>query len=91
MKLMGKLIISFFIILFLMMLMGGYAINRLNYLASLTEKLYRHPYAVSVAVAEIERDVIAIHRSMKDVALARTPGEIDSAYATANRFEEDIH
>ncbi|MDC7221678.1 MAG: methyl-accepting chemotaxis protein [Spirochaetales bacterium] len=90
MKLKGNLIGSFSIVLIIMTFLGLFAVNRLNYLAGLTEKLYRHPYAVSVAVVEIERDIIAIHRAMKDVALAKTPSEIDAAYATANEYEEDI-
>jgi methyl-accepting chemotaxis protein len=90
MKLRSKLLLSFVLILSIMAIMGVYAVMRLNYLASLTDSLYNHPYAVSVAVAEIERDIIAIHRSMKDVALAKTAQEIDAAFLTSNEFEKRI-
>ena len=53
----------------------------------LTDKLYRHPFTVSVTVLEIQGAVTRMHRSMKDVALAKDAEQIDKA-ATAVTQDE---
>ncbi len=59
-------------------------------LADLTTKLYRHPFAVSNAVLHVRADVLAIHRSMKDVALSRDAAGIDAAAALVDTHEQAI-
>ena len=69
---------------------SGFALNGMQTLAGLTERLYNHPFAVSNAVLRVQRDVTAIHRSMKDVALAQTPQAIEHAYAEVTALERAI-
>jgi len=56
--------------------LGGYTLVQIAQVADRTEKLYRHPLAVTIAVQEIRAEVFAIHRWMKDVALSRSEGEL---------------
>lgn len=90
MKLSLKLSLNFAVIVVLTIVLGIFAINRLTFLADRTEQLYLHPYQVTVDVTEIQRDVIAVHRSMKDVALAADIAEIEAAYKIAEDYEEQL-
>lgn len=67
---------------------GWMALSEVRGLAAVTEKLYRHPYAVSNSLRSIETSVVAIHRSMKDVALSNRPEEIDAALASVDLAEQ---
>ncbi len=62
-------------------------INTIKTTADLTEQLYRHPYAASTASLKIQSNIIAIHRSMKDIALARNAAEFAAAVARINSLE----
>ena len=59
--------------------------------AELTRNLYRHPLAVSNAVITIQREVTAMHRSMKDVALSTKLQQIEAAGGAVNRSEETVY
>lgn len=78
-KIGGRLLLGFLVVVGLTMLVGVLGISKMSTLADLTEKLYRHPYAVSTAVRDIKADITAMDRSMKDVALAQTNVSIDAA------------
>ncbi|MEW8505057.1 MAG: PAS domain-containing protein, partial [Candidatus Thiodiazotropha sp.] len=53
-----------------------------------TERLYQHPYAVSNAAQEINYHLVAMHRSMKDVALAKDLDQINRASALVEEHEK---
>ena len=59
-------------------------------LSGLTTALFRHPFAVTNALADANADIIAMHRSMKDVAMAQTPADIDRAVADVDRREKAV-
>lgn len=59
-------------------------------LSSLTQKLYDHPYTVGLSVRDIQSDITAMHRSMKDVALAKSDDEISKASATVDQLEQRV-
>lgn len=52
--------------------------------------MYRHPYTVSNSVREINMYITAMHRSMKDVALAETNAEIDSAVTVVYIYSRKV-
>ena len=52
--------------------------------------LYRHPFTVSNAVLRADRDVTAIHRSMKDVVLAKDAEEIEAAVQKVDELEGKV-
>ena len=59
--------------------MGLYSANRMGMLSDLTDKLYKHPLAVSNAVLEADISIHQIHKAMKDVALAKDDSQIEKA------------
>ncbi|OSM01403.1 methyl-accepting chemotaxis protein [Magnetofaba australis] len=87
-KIGGKLAIGFGIVIAQMLALGLFAIYEMNHLANNTDKLYKHPYTVSTAALRIQSDIIAMHRSMKDVALAKKVGDIDEATAKVDDYEQ---
>lgn len=66
-----RLAAGFGIIGILLLLTGMFAIRQAYILADVTERLHRHPFAVSTAARDVRAGIYAIHRDMKDVALAR--------------------
>ena len=70
--------------------LGVLAVNGMSSLADLTTKLHRHPFAVSNAVLEIRLGTLAIHRSMKDVALSADDAGIDTAANLVDTYEAAI-
>ena len=78
---------GFTVLVVMIAALGAMAVSGMGSLAELTEKLHRHPFAVSNAVLEVRAGTLAIHRSMKDVVLAQDPTGVDDAQAAANAFE----
>lgn len=68
-----------------------YSYVQMNRLSDFTSKIYNHPLQVTRAVLSADSHIVKIHRSMKDVALARTDVEFESAIAQVNRFEETVY
>lgn len=65
------------------------AIRVVDSIADLTKNLYRHPFAVSNALLKADLDIIAMHRYMKDVALAQNTEELELAVSLVDRAESD--
>lgn len=86
-----RLIFSFSILLSFTIIVGTIAIYEMNKLAEISSNMYRHPLTVSNAVRDIKSNIIAIHRSMKDVALANSPAEISFAKDAVNRYEIRVY
>jgi hypothetical protein len=76
-----RVVLGLGVILAMMLVIGGISWRGMDRLAGVTEDMYQHPLAVSNAVLDANANIIAIHRSMKDVALAKTPEQIDRAVA----------
>ena len=85
-----RLGIGFGLLNVIIILLGINALWRMNQLSNVTAKLYRHPYAVSNNVRDIQTDIIAMHRSMKDVALAQDNASIEKAAQQVNQYEKDV-
>jgi PAS domain S-box-containing protein len=81
-------LISIFLILISLILFG---INRMNLLSSQTVQMYNHPLTVSNAVLRINANIIKIHRSMKDVALAQDLASIEETVHIVYELEKDIY
>ena len=59
-------------------------------IADFTTLLYRHPYTVSTATLRIQGNITAMHRLMKDVALAENIRELESTIRNVNAYEADV-
>ncbi|MCG8616280.1 MAG: methyl-accepting chemotaxis protein [Desulfobacterales bacterium] len=67
-----KMAIGFGLLIGFMIIGGIVSFNTANTLSGLTEKLYMHPLAVGTSIRDIQTELVAIHRSMKDVAMSET-------------------
>jgi methyl-accepting chemotaxis protein len=70
---------------------GWYANAIIDDIASRTTKLYDHPYTVSVNLLDANVDIISMHRSMKDVALAQDAAQLDAAVAAVDKSEKEAY
>ena len=78
--------------LIIVMLLGVcmFLMHSTRIIADFTTRLYRHPYTVSTAVLRIQGNITAMHRSMKDAALAENSAELKSAVRKVNAHEADV-
>ena len=89
-KIRTLLIAGFGLIIGIFMFVGIMSIFRMDLIAEQTNKIYQHPFTVTSAVLSIDRDVIAIHRSMKNVLLADNTGEIDRQIQKIDSLQDRI-
>lgn len=85
-----RLALGFGAVLALTLVLGYEASSEVRSLSGLTEKLYKHPFTVSTAALEAKAGIIAIHRSMKDVALAPDMAGIEAAVKAVNGGEDNV-
>ena len=69
--LLTRLLTGFGAILALSCLLGVISLNKIETVSGLTDDLYEHSLTVATSVLEANAGIIAMHRSMKDVALAQ--------------------
>jgi diguanylate cyclase (GGDEF)-like protein/PAS domain S-box-containing protein len=86
------LIFSGFSIMILLLLLFAYiTLNDHKEDAQLIENMYQHPFTVSVAVLKADNDIISMHRYMKDVVLATSPAELETAIALVEQHEHSVY
>lgn len=85
-----QLAIGFGALIMLFVAFGVFSLFKANELSGLTERLYKHPYAVGTTLRDMETEIVAMHRSMKDVALSQTPEQIDIAVARVAAEEKRV-
>lgn len=90
MKVSLKLFAGFGIVILLTLVLGGVSIYHMRELTSFTEGLYDRPYTVVTSLREADTNIVAIHRSMKDVALAKTSADIEAAMSSIANNEKTI-
>ena len=91
MKIGTRLSLGFGLSILITIIIGSFALSEMQILGDLTESMYHHPLAVSNSVRDIKADIIAMHRSMKDVALAETIEQIDEAASIVNQYEQQVY
>ncbi|KIL97180.1 hypothetical protein CCC_00241 [Paramagnetospirillum magnetotacticum MS-1] len=85
-----RLSAGFALVLLLTTLLGINADISTDRISALTTKLYRHPFTVTNALQAANTNIIAMHRSMKDVALAKSAEELDRAVADVDAREKIV-
>lgn len=85
-----KLGVSFSLLILSVGFLGYIAIKDMKALSGLTEKLYQHPFSVSTASLRIGTNMIKMHRSMKDVALASNAEELEGAVMVVDALEKTV-
>lgn len=63
-------------------------VRNMNYL---TQEIINHPYTVSNGVRDIEININAIHRTMKDVALSNNETQLNAAIKDVSKYETIIY
>ena len=71
--------VSFLSVVLLVIVLGVAAISQVKSLADLSRQMYQPPFAVSNALLEANGHIIAMHRDMKDVVLARNDEKLAGA------------
>lgn len=70
-------------------LFGSYALYEIHCTAQLTHKLYKHPFQVSVASLQIEKNIIDIHRQMKNISTAKSD-DIKKYQSKISKLDQEI-
>lgn len=91
MRISSRLLLSFGLAVFFIILVGGYGAWQMSQLAELTAKMYKHPLAVSNAVRNVNIDVVKMHRYMKDIALAQNKAQLNHAAELVNQHEVFVY
>ncbi|MGK0526401.1 MAG: hypothetical protein ACI92N_004070, partial [Pseudomonadales bacterium] len=88
----AKIILAGFIMIILLVMLFALLVSRENTkLAELNNKIYHHPFSFSVAVFEINIDILAMHQYMKDVALAKNKNELEVAISLVEKHKNDVY
>jgi len=74
----------------LMLAIGWIGYRSVNSVAVLTEELYDRPVTAWAAVLRINKDIISMHRSMKDVALSTSAAEITKHVTLVDEAEVKV-
>lgn len=85
-----RLFIGFAIIIALNFVSILLSIRQINVIRNDLENIYMHPLAVSNAVREINGNINAIHRTMKDIVLSESINELNKEVARVNKYDKKI-
>ncbi len=91
MKIGSRLGLGFGLSILITIIVGSFALYEIHILSNLVKSMYNHPLTVSNSVRDIRADIIAMHRSMKDVALAETIEEVETAAEIVNQYEKQVY
>jgi len=86
-----RLGLGFGLMLLFILVLGLFAVDRMNGLSLLTHKLYRHPFTVSDAVMKVQLNIVRIHRSMKDIASASDLGQLRGLKEQIAAYEQEVY
>ena len=86
-----RLLLGFGVVLGLVLLVGLVGISTIWTLAEINDRMFNHPLAVSNSAREIRAHIYAMHRSMKDVALASDEAQITAAVAQVEAHERGVY
>ncbi|MEK7990457.1 MAG: methyl-accepting chemotaxis protein [Thiotrichaceae bacterium] len=86
-----RLMLGFSIIILFILIVSIYAIFQMRVLSDTTNKLYRHPFTVSKAVRDVNINIVRMHRTMKDVALAKDINIMYEAVELVDKYEKQVY
>jgi len=85
-----RLTLGFGLVILLTCVLGYKAMDNLQTLAGLMEKLYKNSMTVTNAVLEANANIIKVHRSMGEIALAKDKAEIVKTWQDAELIEKEV-
>ena len=75
-------------VLMVILLSGG--LLKIKQLADFTDRIYDHPLVVSNAIQSVNFSIVSMHRYMKDVTLARSEEELNTALIAVESEEKNV-
>ena len=87
----SRLLAGFGLPALFMVAIAIYSANKMASLSYMTDRLYNHPFAVSTSVLKIEVAITAMHRSMKDIVLAKDDIQRRNAMSALNDAEKKMY
>ncbi|MBT3380293.1 MAG: response regulator [Lentisphaerae bacterium] len=87
----SKLALGFAVIAAVVVAAGCSALVGMQRLSTLTTKLYEHPFTVRRALGDADANIIKMHRSMKDVAMAPDQERRVLACRTVDELEQQVY
>lgn len=87
----NKLILGFSLLIIMIIAMGIISLTRIDLLGNLTVKMYKHPLTVTRASLQANVGIIKMHRSMKDVALAKNTASMEAASRKVDTYEQGVY
>ena len=87
----NKLLMGFVVLIALTAITGAVSLVESDVLSKLTVKLYNHPLAVTRAALQANVNIIKMHSSMKDVALAKNEDAMNAASNRVNAYETKVY
>jgi methyl-accepting chemotaxis protein len=85
-----RLLVSYAFIVALMVITGGYALNRIDFAASRTTELYNHPFTVRKSVRDATLAFIKMHYNLKDAVASGKGSSIDAALREMDDHEKEF-
>src|SRR6266704_2818168 len=85
-----RLLVSYAIIVALMVITGGFALNRISYVASRTTELYDHPFTVRKAVRDATLNFLKMHSKLKDAVAARDGSALNADLRVITDAEKEF-
>ncbi len=90
MKIGTRMALCFGLLLLLLITVGISGFLGTEKMYGLTQKLYKHPFTVSTSMLKIERDIIAMHRGMKDVVLSKDAQQMQKFIDIVAGYEKGV-
>ncbi len=85
-----KLWIAFGIMIFLIIAVGITGLFKMEAMADLTGKMFRHPLTVSNTVRDIRANIVAMRSSMRDVILAANIAQLEREAAAVDAKAKEV-
>jgi methyl-accepting chemotaxis protein len=91
-KIRSRLIAGFGVVLFFLVLIGGFSLKNLAAQGRLLTEFYEHPFTVTNAIQDVQEQIVRMHRSMKDVVLyGADRQELESALRDIDAAEQTVY
>jgi len=82
---------SYAVIVTLMLITGGYSLNRISFVASRTTELYEHPFTVRKSIRDANLNFTKMQYKLKDAVLAKGGNVLDADLREMYRYEKEFN
>ena len=89
MKIKVKLALGFGVLIVMIAILGIYSIIEVKTLSNITQKMYNHPFTVSVAVRDVNLKIVTIHKTMQDIVLSKDSQQIQNSIAKIDKYDKE--